>query len=159
MWVNVDEDKYVNDTLFPAIRKNFASKVAPSRQPIHDLDDKSKELRVLDPKAAQNFGRQKQKYLIQKLFSFSSRSAIMFSQLKISPFVLREWMLSCDNDNFKDDFLKQLEKYLPTTDELRTLAEYRNEINDLQYSEQYFCAVKKFVFVLKKLNEKFFPIE
>jgi hypothetical protein len=27
------------------------------RQPIHDLVDKSKELRVLDAKAAQNFGR------------------------------------------------------------------------------------------------------
>ena len=30
MWVNVDENKYVNDTLFSDIRKNFASKVAPS---------------------------------------------------------------------------------------------------------------------------------
>jgi hypothetical protein len=57
MWVHVDEDKYVNDNLFSDIRKNFASKVAPSRQPIHDLVDKSKELRVLDGKAAQNFGR------------------------------------------------------------------------------------------------------
>jgi hypothetical protein len=57
MWVNVDEEKYVNDTLFSDIRKNFANKVAPSRQPIHDLVDKSKELRVLDAKAAQNFGR------------------------------------------------------------------------------------------------------
>ncbi len=56
MWVNVDEEKYVNDTLFSDIRKNFANKVAPSRQPIHDLVDKSKELRVLDAKAAQNFG-------------------------------------------------------------------------------------------------------
>lgn len=57
MWVYVDEEKYVNDTLFSDIRKNFASKVAPSRQPIHDLVDKSKELRVLDGKAAQNFGK------------------------------------------------------------------------------------------------------
>jgi len=56
MWVQVDEEKYVNDELFSDIRKNFASKVAPSRQPIHDLVDKSKELRVLDAKAAQNFG-------------------------------------------------------------------------------------------------------
>ena len=30
MWVNVDEDKYVNDTLFSDIRKNFASKTVPS---------------------------------------------------------------------------------------------------------------------------------
>jgi hypothetical protein len=54
MWV--DEENYVNDELFSDIRKNFASKVAPSRQPIHDLVDKSKELRVLDSKGAQNFG-------------------------------------------------------------------------------------------------------
>lgn len=53
----MDEEKYVNDELFSDIRKNFASKVAPSRQPIHDLVDKSKELRVLDSKAAQNFGK------------------------------------------------------------------------------------------------------
>ncbi|CAF0999006.1 unnamed protein product [Adineta steineri] len=122
MWVNVDEEKYVNDTLFSDIRKNFASKIIPSRQPIHDLVDKSKELRVLDSKAAQNF-------------------AIMFSQLKVSPSVFREWMLSCDNENLKYDFLKQLEKYLPTCDELKTLADFQNEINDLQYSEQYFCAI------------------
>jgi hypothetical protein len=65
----------------------------------------------------------------------------MFSQLKVPPLVFREWMLSCDNENLKYDFLKQLEKYLPTSDELRTLADFKNEINDLQYSEQYFCAV------------------
>ncbi|CAF4437158.1 unnamed protein product, partial [Adineta steineri] len=65
----------------------------------------------------------------------------MFSQLKVSPSVFREWMLSCDNENLKYDFLKQLEKYLPTCDELKTLADFQNEINDLQYSEQYFCAI------------------
>lgn len=59
MWVHVDEAKYVNDELFSDIRKNFSNKVAPSRQPIHDLVDKSKELRVLDAKAAQNFGKKK----------------------------------------------------------------------------------------------------
>jgi hypothetical protein len=31
MWIHVDEEKYVNDTLFSDIRKNFASKVAPSK--------------------------------------------------------------------------------------------------------------------------------
>ena len=65
----------------------------------------------------------------------------MFSQLKAPPPVFREWMLSCDYENLKYDFLKQLEKYLPTSEELRTLADIKNEINDLQYSEQYFCAV------------------
>jgi len=74
----------------------------------------------------------------------------MFSQLKVPPVVFREWMLSCDNENLKYDFLKQLEKYLPTSEELRTLADFKNEINDLQYSEQYFCAVS-----LKKKKSSF----
>jgi hypothetical protein len=65
----------------------------------------------------------------------------MFSQLKAPPSVFREWMLSCDNEYLKDDFVKQLEKYLPTPEELKTLADFKNEANDLQYSEQYFCAV------------------
>ncbi|CAF4375365.1 unnamed protein product, partial [Rotaria magnacalcarata] len=38
-------------------------------------------------------------------------------------------------------FLKQLEKYLPTSEELKILADYKNENNDLQYSEQYFCTI------------------
>lgn len=67
--------------------------------------------------------------------------AIMFSQLKVTPSVFREWMLTCDHENLKYDFLKQLEKYLPSSDELKILADYQNEINELQYSEQYFCAV------------------
>ena len=75
----------------------------------------------------------------------------MFSQLKTPPSVFREWMLSCDSDYLKDDFLKQLEKYLPTAEELKALADLKAEINDLQYSEQYFCAVS----VLSALSVSF----
>jgi len=71
----------------------------------------------------------------------------MFSQLKAPPSAFREWMLSCDNESLKDDFLKQLEKYLPTPEELKALAEFKNEINDLQYSEQYFCAVSFYLYI------------
>ena len=67
----------------------------------------------------------------------------MFSQLKVPPMTFREWMLACDHENLRYDFLKQLEKYLPSSEELKILADFRCEINDLQYSEQYFCAVKK----------------
>ena len=68
--------------------------------------------------------------------------AIMFSQLKAPPSVFREWMLACDSEYLKDDFLKQLEKYLPTPEELKSLADLKTDLNDLQYSEQYFCAVR-----------------
>lgn len=128
--------------VFPS-RKLFSFS---DRQPIHDLVDKSKELRVLDAKAAQNFGskNEKQKFFLGNLLFFFGLDflAIMFSQLKVSPMTFRDWMLSCDHENFKYDFLKQLEKYLPSVDELKVLADFRNEINDLQYSEQYFSAVK-----------------
>ena len=74
----------------------------------------------------------------------------MFSQLKVTPSVFREWMLTCDNENLKYDFLKQLEKYLPSSEELKILADYQHEINDLQYSEQYFCAVN---YLLKTIEQ------
>ena len=111
------------------------------RQPIHELVDKSKELRVLDSKAAQNFGKARRAPRRSTVDVCRSISAIMFSQLKAPPSVFREWMLMCDSEYLKDDFLKQLEKYLPTAEELKALADLKTEINDLQYSEQYFCAV------------------
>ena len=87
------------------------------------------------------------KTLVKQFSVFANRNnndfslAIMFSQLKVPPPTFREWMLSCDSEYLKDDFLKQLEKYLPTAEELKTLADLKDEANDLQYSEQYFCAV------------------
>ena len=65
----------------------------------------------------------------------------MFSQLKSTPQQFRQWLLSCESDRLTGDLLAQLDKSLPSPEEMKKLAELKNEINDLPDSEQYFCAV------------------
>jgi hypothetical protein len=65
----------------------------------------------------------------------------MFSQLKSSPQQFRQWLLACDSEHLTSDLLAQLDKSLPTPEELKKLSEIKNQINDLPDSEQYFCAV------------------
>jgi len=65
----------------------------------------------------------------------------MFSQLKSSPQQFRQWLLACDSEHLTSDLLAQLDKSLPTPEELKKLSEIKNDINDLPDSEQYFCAV------------------
>jgi hypothetical protein len=65
----------------------------------------------------------------------------MFSQLKASPQQFRQWLLACDSEHLTSDLLAQLDKSLPTPEELKKLSEIKNQINDLPDAEQYFCAV------------------
>jgi hypothetical protein len=71
----------------------------------------------------------------------SSLAAIMFSQLKCTPQQFRQWLLACDSVHLTGDLLAQLDKSLPTLEELKKLSDLKNEISDLPDSEQYFCAV------------------
>jgi len=65
----------------------------------------------------------------------------MFSQLKSSPQQFRQWLLACDSEHLTSDLLAQLDKSLPTPEELKKLSEIKNQINELPDAEQYFCAV------------------
>jgi len=70
----------------------------------------------------------------------------MFSKLKTNPQQFRQWLLACDSEYLTGDLLAQLDKSLPSPDELKKLSELKNEINDLPDSEQYFCAVSSHVY-------------
>jgi hypothetical protein len=65
----------------------------------------------------------------------------MFSKLKCTPQQFRQWLLACDSEHLTSDLLAQLDKSLPSPDELKKLADLKNEINDLLDAEQYVCAV------------------
>ena len=65
----------------------------------------------------------------------------MFSKVKATPQQFRQWLLTCDSVNLNGELLAQLDKSLPTAEELKKLSDLKNEINDLHDLEQYFCAV------------------
>ncbi|CAF1000284.1 unnamed protein product [Rotaria sordida] len=126
-------------SFFTTIKENFATKSAPIKN-LADSDNessstttakKTKEFRVLDPRAGQNF-------------------AIMFSQLKSTPQQFRQWLLACDSEHLTSDLLAQLDKSFPSPEELKKLSELKNEIYDLPDAEQYFCAVSD----IKRLQQR-----
>jgi hypothetical protein len=108
----------------------------------------SNRFRILDPRAGQNFGSI---ILFDRSFDFPFCLAIMFSQLKSNPQQFRQWLLTCDSEHLTSDLLGQLNKSLPSSDELKKFSELKNEINDLPDSEQYFCAVSSYF-----INEHYF---
>ncbi|CAF3991723.1 unnamed protein product [Rotaria magnacalcarata] len=139
IWANIDEKNFQNKAFFTTIKDNFATKSAPAKN-LTDSDTesssttttkKTKEFRVLDARAGQNF-------------------AIMFSQLKSTPQQFRQWLLACDNQYLTSDLLAQLDKSLPTPEELKKLSELKNDINELPDAEQYFCAVSD----IKRLHQR-----
>ena len=79
----------------------------------------------------------------------------MFSQLKSTPQQFREWLLACDSEHLTGDILGQLNKSLPSPEDLKKLSEFKNEINDLPDSEQYFCAVSSSTKVFLTFNNLF----
>jgi diaphanous 3 len=82
----------------------------------------------------------------------------MFSKLKCDPQQFRQWLLACDGEHLTGDLLGQLNKSLPSPDELKKLAELKNEINDLPEPEQYFCAVSSSMKIFVKHNILFTQI-
>ncbi|CAF4351128.1 unnamed protein product [Rotaria socialis] len=140
IWANIDEKNFQNKAFFTTIKDNFATKSAPAKN-LTDSDTessstttttkKTKEFRVLDARAGQNF-------------------AIMFSQLKSTPQQFRQWLLACDSQYLTSDLLAQLDKSLPTPEELKKLSELKNDINELPDAEQYFCAVSD----IKRLHQR-----
>ncbi len=170
LWAKMDEKNFQNKAFFSTIKENFATKSAPgmylltietisqliiysnfvvkahadsdteSSSSTTTITKKTKEFRVLDPRVGQNCGLL---ILFHVSFHFNSKFllAIMFSQLKSTPQQFRQWVLACDGEHLTSDLLAQLDKLLPTPEELKKLSELKNEINDLPDSEQYFCAV------------------
>lgn len=97
-----------------------------------------KKFRILDPRVGHNFGSI---ILFDRSFDFCFCLAIIFSRLKSNPQEFRQWVLTCDSEHLTNGILTQLQKSLPSADDLKKLSELMNEINDLPDSEQYFCAV------------------
>ena len=105
---------------------------------------RSKELKVLDAKAAQNL------------------SVILGGALKhISYADLRKCILRCDTSVLTENLLQSLIQYLPTPDQLNKLQEYSNEYDDLAEAEQFAISladIKRLKELLKQPLKYFFII-
>ena len=145
-WTQVDEERLASESLIKNLMNKFGTKpVAKSGGQVNGeangngtvTKKKTKELKVLDPKAAQNL------------------SILLGGALKhISYEDLRKCILRCDTSVLTENLLQALIQYIPAPDQLNRLKEFEQEYYDLAEAEQFaisISGIKRLVPRLKSL--------
>ncbi|KAL1500812.1 hypothetical protein ABEB36_006253 [Hypothenemus hampei] len=150
-WVKVKEEELAEPDILDGLAKKFSSKPAKTAEDSTDRTSvsgtlkKVKKLMVLDEKVAQNI-------LI-----------LLNGCLKHMPYDdIRKALLRCDESILSETVTEQLIQYLPPTDKLNQLREYKDKYKDLPEAEQ-FCVkiseVKRLLPRLKSISFKHHYIE
>nr|XP_022909899.1 protein diaphanous isoform X2 [Onthophagus taurus]XP_022909900.1 protein diaphanous isoform X2 [Onthophagus taurus] len=146
-WVKVQEENLASNDILQGLQERFSSKPAQKKTtdsvdrstPLGTLK-KSRELKVLDGKAAQNI------------------SILLGGSLKhLSYDAIKKCLLKCDESVLTENVLEGLIQYLPPPDQLQKLQQHKNSIDELTEAEQ-FCVkmseVKRLLPRLKSLRFK-----
>ncbi|XP_045146508.1 protein diaphanous homolog 2 isoform X2 [Echinops telfairi] len=144
-WLKVKEDKFENPDLFAQLALNFATqKKAPknvdaSEEKKTGPPKKKKELRIIDPKTAQNLS----------IFLGSYRM----------PYVdIRNIILEVNEDMLSEALIQNLVKYLPEQKVLNELAQLKNEYDDLCEPEQFGVVMSSVKMLQPRLNSILFKL-
>ncbi|XP_030017284.1 protein diaphanous homolog 3-like isoform X2 [Sphaeramia orbicularis] len=133
-WVLVDEDQYAKPELLSRVAVTFGSQrtdceeSAPTEEPPkpeeENLEDKKsikkriKELKVLDPKIAQNL-------------------SIFLGSFRLPYHEIRRMILEVDEELLTEPMIQNLVKHLPEQEQLNALAKYENDYANLSEPEQF----------------------
>uniref|UniRef100_A0A673BHD8 Diaphanous-related formin 3 n=1 Tax=Sphaeramia orbicularis TaxID=375764 RepID=A0A673BHD8_9TELE len=119
-WVLVDEDQYAKPELLSRVAVTFGSQ----RTEEENLEDKKsikkriKELKVLDPKIAQNL-------------------SIFLGSFRLPYHEIRRMILEVDEELLTEPMIQNLVKHLPEQEQLNALAKYENDYANLSEPEQF----------------------
>ncbi|XP_055363407.1 protein diaphanous homolog 3-like isoform X2 [Betta splendens] len=122
-WVLADEDQYAKPDLLTRFTLTFGSQRSAKREE-EDLEDKKsikkriKELKVLDPKIAQNL-------------------SIFLGSFRMPYQEIRRMILEVDEEQLTEPMIQNLVKHLPEQEQLNALAKYGNEYANLSEPEQF----------------------
>ncbi|MED6276173.1 Diaphanous, partial [Characodon lateralis] len=122
-WVLADEDQYAKPELLSRVALTFGSQRTAKKEE-EDLEDKKsikkriKELKVLDPKIAQNL-------------------SIFLGSYRMPYLEIRRMIVEVDEEQLTEPMIQNLVKHLPEHEQLNTLAKYKNEYTNLSEPEQF----------------------
>lgn len=144
-WVKVDEEKLASQEILEGLLR-FSTK--PPNRTNKDESEKGntmngkkvKELRVLDPKSAQNLA----------ILLNGSLKHMSYEAVKVA-------ILQCDSSVLSGALLEQLINQLPPADQLKRLEEFVKEYEELNDAEQFavtIASVKRLVPRLRSLKFK-----
>ncbi|XP_070640075.1 protein diaphanous homolog 2 isoform X3 [Bos indicus] len=145
-WLKVKEEKFENPDLFAKLALNFATqmKVQKNAEALEEkktipTKKKVKELRILDPKTAQN------------LSIFLGSYRMPYEEIKNVILEVNESMLS-------EPLIQNLVKHLPEQKVLNELAELKNEYDDLCEPEQFGVVMSSVKMLRPRLNSILFKL-
>ncbi|XP_050930310.1 protein diaphanous homolog 3 [Lates calcarifer] len=122
-WVRADEDQYAKPELLSKVALTFGSQRTAKKEE-EDLEDKKsikkriKELKVLDPKIAQNL-------------------SIFLGSFRMPYQEIRRMIVEVDEEQLTEPMIQNLVKHLPEQEQLNALAKYKNEYANLSEPEQF----------------------
>uniref|UniRef100_A0A669B718 Diaphanous-related formin 3 n=1 Tax=Oreochromis niloticus TaxID=8128 RepID=A0A669B718_ORENI len=113
-WVRVDEDQYAKPDLCYTTIIDEARNTNDKKS----IKKRIKELKVLDPKIAQNL-------------------SIFLGSFRIPYQEIRRMIVEVDEEQLSEPMIQNLVKHLPEQEQLNALATYKNEYSNLSEPEQF----------------------
>lgn len=139
-WIKVKEEKFESPDLFTKMALLFATKTTVKKD-LDEPDDsrapqikkKVKELRILDPKTAQNL-------------------SIFLGSFRLPYEEIRDIILEVDEERLSEALIQNLIKNLPEQKELTALAELKDEYEELCEPEQFGIVMSSVKLLRPRLN-------
>ncbi|XP_040323606.1 protein diaphanous homolog 2 isoform X1 [Herpailurus yagouaroundi] len=145
-WLKVKEDKFENPDLFAKLALNFATQIkvpknveASEEKKTLPAKKKVKELRILDPKTAQNL-------------------SIFLGSYRMPYEDIKNIILEVNEDMLSEALIQNLVKHLPEQKVLCELAQLRNEYHDLSEPEQFGVVMSSVKMLQPRLNSILFKL-
>ncbi|XP_061618855.1 protein diaphanous homolog 3-like isoform X3 [Phyllopteryx taeniolatus] len=180
-WVLADDDKYAKPDLLSRVALTFGSQKAAKREE-EDLDDKKsikkriKELKVLDPKIAQNLCSNASHCLLLKTAAILEASLEVMMGVGISGYAItcraiflgsfrmpykeiRQMILEVDEEQLTEPMIQNLVKHLPEQEQLNALAKYKNDYPNLSEPEQFGVIMSSVKRLRPRLNHILFRLQ
>uniref|UniRef100_G1QJL9 Protein diaphanous homolog 2 n=1 Tax=Nomascus leucogenys TaxID=61853 RepID=G1QJL9_NOMLE len=145
-WLKVKEDKFEDPDLFAKLALNFATQIKVQKH-AEALEEKKtvptkkkvKELRILDPKTAQNL-------------------SIFLGSYRMPYEEIRNIILEVNEDMLSEALIQNLVKHLPEQKILNELAELKNEYDDLCEPEQFGVVMSSVKMLQPRLSSILFKL-
>lgn len=144
-WLKVKEDKFENPDLFAKLALNFATqmKVQKSADALEEKPQPAKkrvkELRVLDPKTAQNL-------------------SIFLGSYRMPYEDIKNIILEVNEEMLTEALIQNLIKHLPEQKTLNELAQLKSEYDDLCEPEQFGVVISSVKMLQPRLNSILFKL-
>uniref|UniRef100_A0A671T526 Protein diaphanous homolog 3-like n=1 Tax=Sinocyclocheilus anshuiensis TaxID=1608454 RepID=A0A671T526_9TELE len=138
-WVAAKEERYENEDLLTRLAITFGTQRAEELEE-KKIKKRVKELKVLDPKIAQNL-------------------SIFLGSFRMPYEEIRRMILEVDEDQLTEPMIQNLVKYLPEQEQLIALVKYKSEFANLSEPEQFGVVMSSVKRLRPRLNSILFKLQ